>query len=288
MEYFFKYTSINENDLAWELFLNVAGTDRYQPHMEYPVQTHPSGYYFSWEKGRVLDEYQLVFITEGEGEFETRNKRYTVRPGSVMLLRKDEWHRYRPDPNIGWTESYVGFNGKLADFFLKEQEILKDLVVVNCRNQEVLIDTFFKIFNLVKNETPCYQQIVSGLIIKLLGYVLAANNHQEFVGTDIEKIIQEVCCTIRQNATGDFNFDEVSKDYDISGSHLRKMFKKYTGKSPHQYYLDIKVINAKEALLNTNKTIKEIAYEMGFESVHYFSRIFKAKTGKTPSKFRNR
>ncbi|MEA1878348.1 MAG: AraC family transcriptional regulator [Bacteroidota bacterium] len=287
MEYFFKYTSINEHDLAWELFLNVAGTDKYLPYMKYPASTHPSGYFFEWEKGRVLDEYQLVFITEGEGEFETRDKQFSIKPGSVMLLRKNEWHRYRPNPETGWTENYIGFNGKLADFFLKEQEILKDLALVNCGNQEVLIDTFHKIFDLVKNETPCYQQIASGLVIKLLGYVLAGHNHQEFLGTDVEKIIQDVCFIIRENATSDFNFEEVSMQYEISSSHLRKMFKKYTGKSPHQYYLDIKLINAKEALLNTDKTIKQIAYEMGFVSVHYFSRIFKAKTGKTPSEFRN-
>ncbi len=288
MEYFFKYTSINDHDLAWELFLNVAGTDRYLPHTEYPVNTHPAGYFFLWEQGRVLDEYQLVLVTDGEGEFETRNRKYTIKPGSVMLLRKDEWHRYRPNPEVGWTENYVGFNGKLADFFLKEQEILKDLEVVECGNQEVLIDTFHKIFDLVINETPCYQQVASGLVIKALGYILAAHNHQEFAGTDIERIIKELCVKIRQNASENFNFDEVAENYDISSSHLRKLFKRYTGKSPHQYYLDIKIINAKELLLNTQKTVKEIAIEMGFDSVHYFSRIFKAKTGKTPSDFRKR
>lgn len=286
MDYFFKYTSVNEQDKAWQLYLNVAGSYCYLPHAEYPSATHPSAYYFSWEKGRIINEYQIIYITDGEGIFETKKALYKIKAGSIIILRKGEWHRYKPLKEFGWTENYIGFNGELADFFLQKQEVLCHIEVVELGEQEVLIDTFFKIFDLVKNEVPCFQQIASGLIIKLLGYILSLENHKSFAGNNVEIIIQEVCMHIREHIEDDFNFEKLVQGYGVSCSHLRKMFKQYTGKSPHQYYLDLKIIRAKELITNSRMSMKEIAFTLGFDSIHYFSRLFKSKVGQAPSKFR--
>ena len=287
MDYFFKYTSINDHDRAWQLYLNVAGRYRYLPNSKYPSPSHPSGYYFSWEKGRIINEYQIIYITEGKGIFETKKGCYNINSGSIIILRKGEWHRYKPLKALGWTENYIGFNGELADFFLQKQPILRDLEVVNLGEQEVLIDTFHKLFDLIKIERPCYQQIASGLIIKLLGYILALENQKSFAGNKVENTIQEICVYIREHVEEEFNFEKLVTNYDISCSHLRKMFKQYTGKSPHQYYLDMKIIRAKALILNTRMSIKEIALSLGFDSVHYFSRLFKRKMGIPPTKYRN-
>jgi AraC-like DNA-binding protein len=64
------------------------------------------------------------------------------------------------------------------------------------------------------------------------------------------------------------------------------MFKKYTGVPPVQYHMDLKVLRAKEMLLYSEKSIKEISYELGFQSIYYFSRVFKNKLGFSPSEFR--
>ena len=64
------------------------------------------------------------------------------------------------------------------------------------------------------------------------------------------------------------------------------MFKKYTGVPPVQYHLDLKILRAKEMLLYTDKSIKEISFEMGFQSIYYFSRVFKNKLGISPSEIR--
>ena len=64
------------------------------------------------------------------------------------------------------------------------------------------------------------------------------------------------------------------------------MFKKYTGVPPVQYHLDLKILRAKEMLLSTDKIIKEISYDLGFQSIYYFSRVFKKKLGVSPSEIR--
>jgi transcriptional regulator GlxA family with amidase domain len=64
------------------------------------------------------------------------------------------------------------------------------------------------------------------------------------------------------------------------------MFKKYTGISPGQYHLQLRLIRAKELLISTDQSIKEISYDLGFQSIYYFSRIFKNKLGVSPSEIR--
>ena len=66
------------------------------------------------------------------------------------------------------------------------------------------------------------------------------------------------------------------------------MFKKYTGISPAQYHLQLRIKKAEDMLSMTNKPIKEIAFELGFSSLFYFSRLFKQKTGVNPTELRNR
>jgi transcriptional regulator GlxA family with amidase domain len=91
---------------------------------------------------------------------------------------------------------------------------------------------------------------------------------------------------LRQNVEKNINFKEVADTYHIGYSYFRKMFKKYTGIAPGQYLLQLKIMRAKELLTNSNMSIKEISYELGFHSIYYFSRLYKEKTGMKPSDLR--
>lgn len=286
MNDFFKYTSVNEEDIAWGLFLNVVGKSTTQPNKTYPSPEHPNGYYFQWEKGRILNEYQINYITNGYGTLENNRGTFRVKPGTLMIIRKDEWHRYKPDTDQTWTENYIGFDGAFTDHFLKKNSILKGQSVIYCGIREDLLDTYYKIFDLVKNETPGNQLIASGMVIKLLGYIVAWEKQKDFSGNPIEQFIQESRYHMRKHVDEEIDLEKLAQDKCLSYSYFRKMFKKYTGVSPHQYHLDLKLIRAKELLLTSNMTIKEISYKLGFQSVHYFSRIFKNKMGCPPSDIR--
>ena len=79
------------------------------------------------------------------------------------------------------------------------------------------------------------------------------------------------------------DLSQMAKDHQIGYSYFRKMFRKYTGVSPRQYHLGLKVLRARELLLTSDKSIKEISYQLGFSSIYYFSRFFKNKVGVSPS-----
>ncbi len=286
MKDFFKYLNASEEDKNWGLYLNVAGQSYIAPGTTYPPTEHPSGYYYAWENGRVLNEYQINYITKGGGVLENKRGKFSVKPGSLMIIRKDEWHRYRPVKSKGWTEHYIGFDGTFANHFLLENQILHGQSIINCGVREDIIDTYYKIFELVKKEDPGNQHIASGLVIKLLGHIAAWQKQRNFTGKPIEKLIQEARFYMRENVEKEIDLEELAKNHCIGYSYFRKMFKIYTGISPHQYHLDLKIIRAKELILTTNKSIKEISYELGFQSIHYFSRLFKKKVGQNPTEIR--
>jgi len=286
MENFVKYLTPGKEDKNWGLYLNVAGTVVTKPNTEYPQKDHPASYYFTWEKGRILQEYQINYISEGSGILETTSGKYPLKSGTLFIIRPGIKHRYRPLKKTGWHENYIGFNGKFADHLLSGEWFNPSAPVIYCGYKEELIDTYMKIFDLVREEKPGYQQIVSGLVIKLLGYIVSAEKQKEFKGKDVSKFIEEVRFRMREEINQTLDLKKMAHDHLIGYSYFRKMFKKYTGVAPHQYNLELKIMRAKELLLSTNKSIKEISFDLGFQSIYYFSRLFKNKTGISPSEFR--
>jgi AraC-like DNA-binding protein len=65
------------------------------------------------------------------------------------------------------------------------------------------------------------------------------------------------------------------------------VFKQYTGFSPAQYQMEIKIQKSKDLLTSTSMPVKEIAFDLNFESVSYFVTFFKSKTGMSPTEYRN-
>ena len=288
MNEYFKYLTTSKEDINWGLYLKVAGYARIKANTMYPPREHPSEYYFEWKSGRILHEFQLDYITEGAGIFENAHGKFQVKPGSLVVIFPNEWHRYRPIKKTGWVENYVGFNGYIANQLFKHPTFSSQQPVIQCGIREEIIDTYLKISDLVEKERPGYQQIASGMVVKLLGYIISFEKRKGFSGKQISKVIEEVRFLMRQNAAQEFNLEELARQHNVGYSYFRKMFKKYTGVSPGQYHLQLRIIRAKELLISTDKSIKEISLELGFQTIHYFSLIFKKKVGMNPSEFRKR
>lgn len=288
MKAHFKYLTISKEDTNWKIFLHVAGFAQISPGNSYPPKDHPSGYFFQWETGRILHEYQIIYITKGEGILETRHGRFPIKQGSIFFIFPNEWHRYKPNQKTGWIENYIGFDGEIAKSFMTNPLFSLQQPVLNIGIKEEIIDTYLKIFDLVDKEQPGFQQIVSGMIIKLLGYIISFEKQKGFSGKRIVQVIEESRFLMRQNIAREINMEELAQKNNVGYSYFRKMFKKFTGVSPGQYHLQLKIMRAKDLLISTDKSIKEISYELGFQSIFYFSNMFKKKEGVNPSQFRKK
>ncbi|MFN3589536.1 MAG: helix-turn-helix domain-containing protein [Spirosomataceae bacterium] len=79
----------------------------------------------------------------------------------------------------------------------------------------------------------------------------------------------------------------LAEQVHLSPSYLSDLLKKETGKNAQEHIHFYLIEEAKNLLLNSEKNINEIAYNLGFEYPQYFNTLFKKKTGRTPKEFRN-
>jgi AraC-like DNA-binding protein len=285
MNDFFKYMAPTPDEKSWGVYITVAGYSRILPGMPYPFGKHPSGYLFRWENGRILNEFQLVYITEGKGIFETKEGKAEILPGSMMLLYPEVWHRYKPNPEKGWVEFYIGLKGEIVQR-LMSHNTFKKFPAFRCGFREDLLECFQNIFTLIKEEKPGFQMIASGEAVKLIGILISSIKYQDSDKEPYRKCIEKSKFLIRENLNQKIDFQDVASSCNIGYSNFRKMFKKFTGISPSHYHLNLRLVKAKELLIHSDKTMKEIAWETGFFSESYFSRIFREKMGQSPSALR--
>jgi AraC-like DNA-binding protein/ligand-binding sensor protein len=91
---------------------------------------------------------------------------------------------------------------------------------------------------------------------------------------------------IEEHQTEDISLVDVAKAVNISTFYFCKMFKKYTGLNFTVYLSRLRIEKAKNLLLNPNLRVSEIAYEVGFQSLTHFNRIFKKVVGQSPTEYR--
>lgn len=283
----FKYTTLSKQDQELGLHITVVGSANIPPNTEFPVTMgHPTRYLFNVDKGRILQEYQIIYITQGYGVFQNKYKTYRIYPGSVIVLFPGEWHRYRPLKSTGWKSHYIGFNGEMTKLLLKRIYFTPENPIQNIGLNEMILNYFDQIYNLTLNEKPGYHQICVGLLISYISQIIAIIKYREFEGTDIEMKIRKARIMLDENTNEDIDTLKIAKELSMGYSYFRKMFTKYTGLPPKQYHLQSRIRKAQHMLASTNKSIKELSYELGFESEFYFSRVFKEKTNITPTEYR--
>ena len=136
-------------------------------------------------------------------------------------------------------------------------------------------------------EAAYSQQLMAGIVNHLIGamYSLERNIQLSKNQSHVD-MINRARLRIREALESNLTIQEIAEEQGVSYSNFRKLFKEYTGISPANYQQDLKLQRAKELLSTTDMSIKEIAYQLNFDSPDYFSAKFKIKTGRKPTEMR--
>lgn len=283
-----KYLTINDNDLKWGLTTTTVGFQSIKPSQDYPTKEHPSPYYYYPDYGRILQEFQLIYVTKGKGSFKSAQSDATaIEEGSIIFLFPDEWHTYRPSAKEGWDAYWIGFKGLIAGNLLDKQFLQKRAPIQNIGHNEQMVNLFQQALDIASREQTSFQPLLSGITMHLLGLIHYTVKNDAVKDKEIIHKINKARLLMQEYPFGDNRLESIAAALNMSYSWFRKLFKQYTGITPAQYQMNIKVEKAKNMLIATSMPIKEIAFTLAFESTNYFSIFFKNKTGKTPLSFRN-
>ncbi len=285
-----KYMLANERDALWGLTVSTVGYEEISPGDPYPTKGHADGYYFQLEKGRILNEYQLLYNPEGEGWFQSAHcPRTRLKPGDMFLLFPKEWHTYNPDSTIGWTSYWIGFKGKNMDDRVKAGFLSPEKPIYHIGYSNIIESLYKRAYEAAIEEAAYSQQVMAGIVNHLIGTMYSLERNIE-LGKNQQQVdlVNKARLRIREAMESDLTIQMIAKDLGVSYSNFRKLFKEYTGLSPAIYQQELRLLRAKELLTTTDLSIKEIAYRLNFESPDYFSAKFKAKMGCKPSDIRSK
>ena len=283
-----KYLVANDRDEQWGLVVNTVGYDELGVGDPYPTKGHGDGYYFDVERGRVLDEYQLLYLVEGEGVLSTSAvKNVRLKAGDMFLVFPGVWHTYHPVEGNVWKSYWIGFQGRNTDDRMNYGFLSGDKPVYNIGYSSDVVMLYRTAIKAAKEEGACSQQLLAGIVNNLLGlmYSLERNMKLNRRGGYVE-MIAKARIMIREGVESKITVHEIAAELGSSYSNFRKLFKEYTGMSPALYQQNLRLQRAKELLSSTDMSIKEIAYRLNFDSPDYFSSKFKAKVGCKPSEYR--
>ena len=285
---FSRYLPVNNEAVRWEIYCNDAGYTQVPAGAVYPPmpEAHPKAYAATVATGRILREFQAVYISSGRGWFEGADqKRHSVSAGDLFLLFPGVRHAYSPSPETGWHEYWVGFAGNHA-LRLRENGLITPEKPIHRigLNQEVMVD-FEQAIQLCRLQPPGFQVLLGAIVIQLLAHIHACGIRAKTTHGDRECVETARSIMLMRLERG-IDVENIAAEVGLSYSRLRRIFQHYTGLTPYRYFLQLRIRRAKELLQEHRLSIKEIASRMNFENQYYFSRLFKKKTGLSPSQWR--
>jgi AraC-like DNA-binding protein len=283
-----KYLNVGPLEEKWGFYINTVGYHKVDPAQSYPpVQEHPSDHSFTWNKGRILDGYYLIFIAKGQGVFESaRTQPRNVEAGTCFFLFPDIWHRYKPHADSGWEEYWIGFRGAYPEKLMNQGFFLPDKPFVQVGLNENLLALLHKLLETVKTGATGYHQVITGITLQILALVNTISMFEKQDLNPTAKLIAKARFLLQESLEKPVDMEALVKELPMGYSRFRKAFKELTGQSPNQYHLNLRLSKAKDLLINTNLSINEISFKTGFESVFYFSKLFKKKNQVSPKFYR--
>ncbi len=230
------------------------------------------------------DDYLLIYCTGGRGALNYDGKQYPVSGGDLILLPKDHAHTYRANRDQPWTIYWLHYNGRLAEALFDHIQMPGPLFHIGIQPRVVrvfdgLAELRRSAYQLAEFIQGCHQ------LQALLSYVallVRQNRPQSGKGLDWERLR----ATMQQHVHGQLNLDKLAASANLSKYHFTKKFKSWSGQSPIQYFINMKVQRACYLLDSTGMSVKQVAAAVGYDDPYYFSRLFKKVIGLSPSDYR--
>lgn len=242
-------------------------------------------------------EYELTLITKGSGKRIIGDSHEYFTEGDLVLCGSGLPHTWSSEPSKNQTVSAVviQFSEAFIADFIRYNECgdIRQLLEKSGRG---LSFTGEIAASVSKSVAKLPGQKGVGKITSLLKILqrLTASSHRplssEFYtanrSKETENRINKVCQFIQDHASENITVALASEMVHLSKSAFCKFFRRTMRTNFSDYVNDIRIANACYLLSETDKPVREIAMETGFESLTYFNRIFLKKKSRTPSAFR--
>lgn len=241
---------------------------------------------------RIIDSHDLVYILEGNWSIGQDGVNYYIEQGDVIILQAGH-HHYGINRNLpGVKTMFIHIE------YFTEEKLINDPdeiilpentlvlpVVIKCHDSVSVISLFEDIIYTFWSDLPNKGIKLSALSDLLLFELAESGRNNKDV---YSKLVNDALHLIRMTPHKIFTLSELSEILNVCSRTLTAKFKKGTGKSVHQYQLDLKLEMAYMMIRdNPERPFKEVALNFGFYDEFHLSKLFKRRYGYPPANLKN-
>lgn len=250
-------------------------------------------------QNHIVNFYIIFFVLEGKGKHTIDLVDYNYAKGDVLLIRKDQIHKFSRSTKV---KGYLlAFTEEFIQSHLSNLEALKTLKIFNeflgnpkveLREVKSELSSFTELVSQLDRETMFQDEYSEGIARSLLHVIITklfrikaregklsqkTKYLEEFIA--FQSMVEQDCFKSKKVA-------DYASRMAVSTKTLNKIVQSIVNKSAKLFIDEITITQIKRLLFVTNLSIKEIAFEAGFEDPANFSNYFKKFVGESPELFR--
>lgn len=251
------------------------------------------------------DELQYTLVTKGEFLFNVGNQEIILKEGEGLFINTQKIHNSHSlkdnssylfvyfHPTLIPYEKNTYLFKKYVSPILKNKNLSAIKLTNNFEESKNIFDIIFKLKEISNKKKFGYEMEILSNLIELWKYtVILLNNldNEKIVFSANDKLFNErlknIITFVEENYSKEIKLEEISKLIKLSSSECCRFFKKATNQTLNEYILFYRINKAFDEIINTDKSLAEIAYDVGFNSQSYFSKKFLEIKNTSPKEVR--
>jgi len=242
---------------------------------------------------------EIIMVVENDYQVICNGKLYSLDVGDILIIAPGVVHtipekkgtRYILLANFSNCITLKAFDSILS--------LIQPTIIVSEKNypsiyrqcQDLILNSTAEYFgNEQFKEVAVYNQLINLLLLVGREYTKQSGIFTDAPVANQQEYMQKfmtLCDYINNNCTESLSVDDAANMVGFSKFHFSRLFKKFTGTTFYSYVNERRIAHATLLLLDSEKSITEVAIGSGFNSISSFIRIFKINRGCTPTEFRN-
>jgi AraC family transcriptional regulator of arabinose operon len=235
-----------------------------------------------------LPENFLFYCVDGHGSYSLDGQDYEVGPNEFFILPQNVEHAYGSNADHPWSIYWIHFGGEALKELNSSLAFQKHFKPFYIKNNSDIISLFTKIYKTLELGYSIDNLLFANMCLSHF-LTLFVYNSRHYAASSNEKMdcVDSAILFMQEHINGNISLNDLSRQYNYSVSRFSNLFKQKTGYAPIDYFVQMKMQKACQQLDFTDRSIKEIAFSMGFDDPYYFSKRFRTVIGMSPKKYRS-
>lgn len=238
----------------------------------------------SFTERKNYPSFLIAYTYSGSGTLTYRDKEYTLARGDGFFINCMDYHFYKAQED-NWDTAIIHLRGPLLQD-MHEQYMQAGTAVFHDALEGDFQKQLEQLLYLYTAPHVLREWQASSCIDSLITYLMVQNAGLSIERTQAPKYIRYLVKYMESNYESALTLDFLADFANVNKYYLLREFKKYTGFTPNDYLISLRINKAKQLLLNTTLPAIKIAHEVGIHDINNFNNLFKRRVKMTPTQYR--